>query len=590
MNKNKVNLTLEEIKLELKELRNIVDGSGFLYFLENYVDVSHPSKGAVSLSDNIFNWQKKAAKDFIEHKQIISKKTRQTGFSTITACYALYRAMFFEAQNIIIISLSQRDSTELLRRVKFSYDHLPIWLQQKTSEFSKTTLSFEHNGSKVTAVPRSSDAGRGGSISLLIIDEFGAMDRQSELLAAALPALSAGLLTPFTNNSMPSQLFIISTLPQNPIENHYLRLLHNTQEKPDESKFHLIDVDTSDIPQYQSADWHATMRENLGDRIYKIEILGVEVYDMENSLIPGYILEKYVPTHPIRTDFLRPEDIDEEGFYVDFDKMLEMKDGFDQKYNYIKGLWVWEDPQPGKQYVVVSDVATGRAGDFSTAVVFDPQTNNQVAEYCGKIDTERLKQIIEILCEYYNEAKLSIESTGLGGPVVEYFASTTMYQGLYWHRKSKKELTPGFPMSMSNRANAIAIMQTMVVKEEVKINSVRMINELKGFGYTKTGRIEALIAHDDLVMTLVQYAYLQNVGFACTDEMITSNLMFGSVTEHINPDKEYATGNQGRVKKYWEDAGFAVDEETTELMELAEANGCTLGDIDINSIISRWKD
>ncbi|HQM96603.1 MAG TPA: LAGLIDADG family homing endonuclease [Clostridia bacterium] len=993
---DKSQLTIEEIKEELKALRDVENGTGFLYFCLNYVKVSHPSRGSVALHEDMYKWQKNACRDFISKKQIISKKTRQTGFSTLTACYALYRALFFEAQNIVIVSLTQRESTDLLRRVKFTYDHLPIWLKQPTDEFAKTTLSFSHNGSKVTAVPRSSDAGRGGSISLLIIDEFGAMDQQKALLASALPALSAGLLTPFTNKTLPSQLFVISTLPQNPVDNEYLRLFHYAQDNPTESKFHLIDVDTSDIPQYQDPEWHATMRESLGDRIYKIEILGQEVYDMENSLIPGYILEKIDPQSPIRTDFLYSEDIDEEGYYKDFSKMLEMNDDFDDRYGYVKGLWVWRDPVPGKQYVAVClptgekvltnnglkniesveattdmlyskdgnetkiikkikhkvkdkpiytlqveniyntttfteehpilaskskiirpgklsynprtwkhdfkfypvqelkkgdwlcypniyniekiseetmikkfeqyqskrydfnidsnfildedawwyiglwiaeghiaktgkaikydckittshnltselylvekisnlfnkynrkicatkkptenslaihlstrqlasfltdnfgegaankqipewikfiprkykiqlikgyllgdgsiinnfnadvkkkyfrssfvsvslkllqdvqdiifslgivsnlkllrkanskatilgrtvnqketyylnietyeniklmnllnipikimptpkirksigccylsednkyiylkvsenikssytgevynfetedhtyccnyipthncDVATGRANDFSTILVMDPEDNSQVAEYRGKIDTERLKRVIELICQHWNDAKLSIESTGLGGPVTEYFATTTMYPGLYWHRKNKKELTPGFPMSVTNRANALAIMQTMIVKSEIKIMSVRLLNELRGFGYTKAGRLEALAGHDDLVMALTQYCFLNNVGFAATDRMVTHRLMFGDVVEEINVENAVL---ENKVKKYWQDAGYTIDDETAELLAIAEANGCSLADLDVAHIVATWKD
>ena len=589
MSQDKHNLTIEEIRQEIKLLKDVENATGFSYFCNHYGVVSHPSKGALPLKNNMYKWQKEAATEFLRHKQIIYKKTRQISASTLTGLYALWRALFFEGQNVVIVSLTQRDSTEFLRRVKFSYDHLPKWLQLSTSEFAKSSITFEANGSKISAVPNGENPSRGQSVSVLVVDEFAAFKNPKALLAAALPSLSAGLLTPFSNKSMPSQLFIISTLPTNPVDNEYLRLLHYAQDNPDDSKFHLIDVDTSDISQYQSEEWHQTMKENLGDRLYKIEILGLEVYDMDNSLIPSYILEKMKPVSPIRTDFLKPDDIDEEGYYKDFDRMLVMKDDFDEQYNYMKGLWVWEDPIPGKQYFCISDVATGRAGDFSTAIIFDPESNSEIAEYHGKIDTERLKRVIEILCEYYNNAKLSIESTGLGGPVVEYFASTTMYQGLYWHRKSKKELSPGFPMSASNRANAIAIMQTMLVKGDIQINSVRMLNELRGFGYTKSGRLEALAGHDDLVMTLVQYCFLQHIGFAATDKMITSHLMFGDVTQEVKAQDEYANGNMSRTKKYWEDNGYLIDEHLGEMLDLSDAMGCTLTNLDVQTLINTWK-
>ena len=595
---NKYQLTIEEIKEELKLLTNVEDQSGFLYFCKNYVKVSHPSKGSVAFKDDMYKWQATAAKEMLSHTSIISKKVRQTGFSTIVACYALWRALFFNAQNIQIISLTQRESTDLLRRLKFTYNELPNWLKQPTDEFAKTTISFEHNGSKVTAIPRSADAGRGGSISLLIIDEFAAMDRQKDLLASAIPALSAGMLTNFSNSSLPSQLFLISTLPQNPIDNEYLRILHNAQDNPDESKFHIIDVDTSDIPQYQDPEWHKAMRESLGERIYKIEILGVEVYDIEEALVPSHVIEMLQAKSPIRTDFLYPDDVNEEGFYKDFNRMLEMHDNFDGRYNYIKTLWIWEDPVPGKQYIVIVDVATGRADDYSTILVMDPENgNNQVAELRNRIDTETLKHIIELVCEYYNKAKLSIESTGLGSPVVEYFATTLNYENLYWHAKSKRNYVPGFPMSSSIRANAIAIFQTMMLRNEFKINSVRLINEIRGFGYSKSGKITALNGHDDIIMALIQYSYLQHLGWAATDRIIKSQLMFGDVVgfrddEDVSEgdDVDDHTKSTKKIKKYWEEEKhFNLDSDVADLMAMADINGCSI-ELNINDIISQWKD
>lgn len=578
---DKTRVTIDDVRDELRKLTDVKGGTGFLYFLLEYVIVSHPSRGAVPLRDEMYKWQRDAALSFVKGRYFISKKVRQVGFSTIVGAFALWRALFFESQSIVIISLSQRESTTFLKkRVKFPYEHLPEWLRQGTAELAKTTISFEHNGSSVTALPNTEDPGRSDSLSLLIVDEFAAMKNQKDLLAAAVPTLSAGAHTAFSNSSLPSQMFIISTLPRKHIiDNEYLRILHEAQDGAD-SKYKIVDVDVSDIPCHQDPEWHKEQRETLGDRIYKIEVLGIEAYEMEDSLIPTHVLERLKPESPARVDFLHPDDVDEEGYYKDHERMLEMRDDFDERYNYVKGLWIWADPEPGRQYAVVCDVATGRANDWSTAIVFDLATASQAAEYRGRVDTERFKAIVLMIAEYYNTAKLSIENTGLGGPVVEWFASTKMYENLYWHRKSKKVHVPGFPMSTTNRANGIAVMQTGMVRGDYTLRSVRLINELRTFGYSKSGKIEGLGGNDDLVMTLVQYAFLVSLGWAVTDSMMMEGLAMGLMGD-AQPEDSEDSDNVARVKKYWENKDVVVDEETAEIIALAKEMGCSIAGLDV---------
>jgi len=576
-------LTIDEIRAELKKITDVEDCTGFLYFLYNYVCISHPSRGKVKMREDIYQWQIQAAKDFLKHKNVISKKTRQLGYSTLVGAYALWRALFFVAQSISIVSITQRDSIVFLKRIKFIYDSLPLWLQQKTSEFAKTQVVFEHNDSSITSLPNTEDPARGSSLSLLIVDEFAMFKNAKDVLGAAVPALSVGSLTSFTNKSLPSQFFIISTLPRHPIDNEYLRILHESQEKLEDAEFYIIETPTDDIPHYQDEKWRKSQLAALGNRLYSIEILGEEVYDSENLLLPLHILESLKHTPPIRVDFLKPDDVNDEGYYKDFDIIPFMKDNFDVEYNYIKTLWIWKDPIPEKEYGIVCDVAGGRSNDKSTALVFDLETNEQVAEYFDKIDTERFKTILEILLEYYNNAKLSIESTGLGTSLCDYFGDTINYEKFYWYQKAKKKMIPGYPMSVKNRPNAIMALQSILIKHDVEnpniiLHSVRLVNQLKNFGYTKTGKIAGLNGQDDLVMTLAQYAHLRFLNFMVTDKFIESKLAFGVLTEEEEKKEEEKNELlkpiRNIAKKYWHyDFDLEMTEETENMLKMMLANG-----------------
>jgi len=577
--KNPNKLTLNEIKEELRKIKDVENSTGFLYFLIAFVKVSHPALGAVSLREEMYNWQWNAALDYIKNKKIVSLKSRQVGYSTITGAYALWRALFFKAQEVGIVSIGQRESTSFLKRVKFIYDHLPKWMQAKTSEFAKTTISFADSSSSIVSLPNTKDPARGESLSLLIADEFGAFEHPKAFLAAATPATSAGMLIDFSNKSLPSQLFIISTLPSNPIDNEYLRILHNAQEDR-ESQYHLVDVTTDDIPHYQSEEWHKSQLEDLGSRLYKLEILKQEVYDIEDSLIPGSILALLEASEPIRVDFLRPEDVNEEGYYKDINTLVYMEDDFDSAYNYIRGLWIWEDPQPGVEYAVTVDVATGKAGDFSAIQIFRLDNLEQVAEFQGKPNLEQYKHIIEIITMYYNKAKLSIEKTGLGESIVSYFDDTLMYENLYYHRKSKHKVTPGFPMSTGTRGTAISVFASLMTKQEFIIHSIRTINEVRAFGYSKAGRVKGIGTNDDLAMALVQLAYLVHIGWAVSDNAVQQQLVFGQLIDIEEDEKEKAEKDEKMSKtlKYFQKNFDHIEfsDEDEEMMKMFEAMNVTV--------------
>ena len=579
-NKNK--MTMSQIKEEVQKLTNVRDRTGFLYFLLEYVRVKHMTKGGVWLRDDIYNWQIEAAVDFLSSTNIISKKTRQVGFSTIVGAYALWRCLFFESQNCCISSIGQRESTNFLReRVKFVYENLPDWLRQDTSEFAKTSIGFEHNNSRFTSLPNNDDPARGESLSLLIADEFAAYMSQNEYLASATPSLSTGMMAEFTNSSLPSQLFIISTLPKTPFnkkgeENKYLQLLHGAQSG--ENSYKLIDVKTDDIPYYQDSKWHKHMLDTLGPRLYSIEIKGEEVYDTENMYLPGYLYELLKSEDPIRCDFLRPEDVTADGLYHNMDVFPFLKDGVDLQYNYVQGLWFFEEPAEGKEYGITCDISTGRAGDYSTALIFDLQKNSLVAAFKGKIDTERFKTVIEKLLDIFPNAKLSIESTGLGAPVCEYFATTLNYEFFYWHRYSKKNYKPGFPMSPSMRAQVLAIGQSYLIKDIpeglITLKDVRLITELKRFGYSNTGKMQALEGNDDFVLALLQYIYLKHIGWMFSEV----HYLEGDDDDNDKEDENvFKQTTHKQLKKYWQQSGTILEEEeANSLIGVMESEGLCL--------------
>ena len=189
-----------------------------------------------------------------------------------------------------------------------------------------------------------SDPARGESVSLLILDEFAAYKNADAVLASSVPALASGAGFEFSDDKLPSQLFIISTYPANPVANEYLRILNEARTNIDAAML-IIDVETDDIRHYKDPAWHKKQLAILGERRYNTEIKGLEPNESENAFLSEEVLTELRPTSPLRCDFLYPEDVDEEGFPKEMQEMETMKTNFDMKYGYIRGLWIWKDPE-----------------------------------------------------------------------------------------------------------------------------------------------------------------------------------------------------------------------------------------------------
>jgi hypothetical protein len=510
---NLANPDVNMVKTVVRECTNIEEKSAFLFFARAFGYVPHPTRGKVAMSESMYNWQKIAAVKFLTGTRFISKKVRQIGATTFVSTYFLWRALFYGNTNAFILSLGSRESTDVLSRVTFMYNALPAWLKTPLLEGAKTSIMFKNN-SKVIALPGTPDALRGRSSTSIILDEFAFLNHADKILSAAVPSLSMGFLTPFTNSSLPSQLFIISTFPLVDSDNNeYVRLYKNSIYG--DSEFKILSVFTDDVPEYSNQSWRKSMLETLGPKKYAVEIEGKMNMTLDNSFFPEHVIAELQPKQPLRTDFLSQDDVDEYGFPVNIDSITSARENYDPSIGYIKNLWIWADPLPKKDYAITVDVSAGVGNDYSSIQIIDLEEQNQVGEYySNKVSLEDFKHIIRDIAFFYNNAKLSIERNSLGAPLCSFFYETLKYENFYIHRKGKNSYIEGFPVTSANRGAILATLQSALIKKEITINSIRTINEIRTFVFLPNGRLGASIGnHDDLILALAQYAFLREVFF-----------------------------------------------------------------------------
>ncbi len=128
-------------------------------------------------------WQREFLRDTRE--KLILLVHRQGGKSTAVGIKALHRAIFREDQTIVLVSPTQRQSSDLLRDIRKLIRAIPEYSAMQTVD---NTLSVEFlNGSRILSLPATSWNIRGVTANLIIIDEAAGVP--DEIYAALSPML-----------------------------------------------------------------------------------------------------------------------------------------------------------------------------------------------------------------------------------------------------------------------------------------------------------------------------------------------------------------------------------------------------------------
>ena len=183
-----------------------------------------------------------------------------------------------------------------------------------------------------------------------------------------------------------------------------------------------------------------------------------------------------------------------------------------------EALWVWNYPDPSKNYMVIADVSRGDGNDYSAFHILDIDSLEQVAEYKGKVDTKSYGNMLVALSTEYNDALLVIENANIGWAVIQQVIDRG-YPNLYYTYKDdgyidplvhipkgydikdKSQMVPGFTTSSKTRPLLISKLETYFRERAPIIKSSRLTEELYVFVWNGA-RAEAQSGYnDDLTMS-----------------------------------------------------------------------------------------
>jgi hypothetical protein len=182
-----------------------------------------------------------------------------------------------------------------------------------------------------------------------------------------------------------------------------------------------------------------------------------------------------------------------------------------------KEYWIWEYAKSNKSYMITADVARGDGTDFNACQVIDIETLEQVAEYEGKMSTKEYGRFLVAIATEYNSALLAIENATYGWAVIQEVIDLG-YDNLFYNsgdmlyvdvdaqmtnkiNSQEKRSIPGVTTSSKSRPLIISKFELSMSQKEAKINSSRLVEQLKTFIW-KGSKAEAASGYnDDMIMS-----------------------------------------------------------------------------------------
>ena len=442
-----------------------------LYFAEEFFYIVNLDRGKEKIQ--LYKYQKRVLRALRDHRFNILLQSRQTGKTTLLTIYALWICCFQEDQRILLVANKEQTAINIFKRVRMAYELLPNWLKPGVKEYGKTSMSLA-NGSSIGISTTSSDAGRGDSCNVLILDELAFIDNHlvENFWSSVYPIISS---------SKKSKILIAST--PNGTGNLFYKLYSNAIKG--DNNWHPERVDWHEVPG-RDEQWKIDTIRSLGSKDVFDQEFGNKFRETGESVVDDDLNQKF------NIDVEEPRYIYEDGAYK-----------------------IWQEPNPDNLYTIGVDIAEGVGENASVIQVLDITNlaeieqvacyhNNKISPY------EFTSKLLEIL-KHWGSPPALIERNNCGGQVVDNLKNQFGYENIvnYAPNASKRQsyTRPGVVAHTNTKYKGVTNMRYWV--NELKCVSIRdreTIHELKNFVRYPNGTWAARKGEnmfDDRVMSLL---------------------------------------------------------------------------------------
>jgi hypothetical protein len=434
------------------------------FFFSTFIYVINAVQGKVRF--DLYPYQKSVLWSFIHRRFNIILKFRQAGITELISLFCLWYAMFHPNKNINIISIKDTVAKKVLRKIKFMYRNLPEFLKVqiingRTKDLGTASEMEFANGSIITSIPTTEEAGRSESLSLLVIDEAAIIRWADQIWAAAFPTLSTG-----------GRAILNST--QYGIGNFFHKKWVEACSGGNE--FTPIRLKWRMHPD-RDIEWYKQMSTALGPRRTAQEIdgdfltSGASVFDLMDIRAIEENLDQYIPLN------LRKDPLFSKLFKGDIRQLSDF-------------LQIFDKPKKNKKYTIGSDIATGRSRDYSAFTIMD-QEGEEAGSFKMKLPVNELSLLLARLGNIYNRATLAPESNDIGLAVSSKLQEDG-YSNLHYsvklikqkrEKRPKEEKIPGWYTTSKNRPIIINELEEDIRLGNINIKDEAFVQEAYTFIY-----------------------------------------------------------------------------------------------------------
>jgi hypothetical protein len=502
-----------------------------VYYLNTYGYVFNAKEKAV-LPMTCFDYQVDCVQKFHKHRNNIILKSRQTGLSVVTAGYVAWRLLFRYDEKILIIANDGAGAMRFLKTVKQFIELTPDWMKPDAVETDNTKKIEFSNGSWAEAKASSPDAGRGESLTMLILDETAFIKDDEDIWMGAGMALSQtqGKCIMISTPNGTGNLYY-KTWKQSINSNHdnpedFIGTTVHWTENPNSIVGLEYRIDANGNEEPWSPWYEAQCKRLHWDSVKIAQELDLSFEGSKRLAIDSQLVSAYKKKVDADSDVekcLRFNYL-EKGDYSKFAEFTDKE----------TNMRIFKMPEEGEQYIIGVDVARGDGMDYSTIQVLNVDTLEQVAEFREKVSPDLFPYVIHYMAKMYNMAYVVIEANSFGLGVCFdirdkfnyprnrlYFSKNIkdIHVRHYNYKVNEGTEIPGFQTTRKNRVLLVKAIIEHMRENSLILHSLRLMSEFETFIMNGDKPEHEPGFNDDLIFALGLALYIRDTEF----ENVTSS-------------------------------------------------------------------
>jgi hypothetical protein len=431
-------------------------------------------------------WQRATLDRWIEHPLSVVLKARQIGITWLAAGYALWKLLTLPGTRALVVSINEDEAVKVVNRIFDMFGSLPEHLRfeakvtKPSREARPTTLiEFTFPDGRISScvgLPSTRRAGHGETATIVLLDEYARHEYARDSWKATFPTADNG-----------GQVLVVSTA--NGVSN---------EQTGEGNFFHHLWVNAEEYrldQQFLAWDLHPDRDE----RWYETNARTLPALDRAEQF-PRSPEDAFISTGACWFDLEALAWYSEHAPLEELRRFRFVADESGGKAKIHEGAQYpvrqYVKPDPGHEYAIGADVATGRGLDYSCAYVIDLASMELAAEFHAKLEADLFAEQLHFLGRYYGTARVAVElGGGYGEPVIislrDGRAGRPHYPRLYRHtigdRPDAQQLKSyGFPMNAKTRPLIVNQIEQAVRERHLRALPRTLIQELRTFCAAKS--------------------------------------------------------------------------------------------------------